>query len=56
LSEVKDEIKKYLEQREVQKLLPDYFDNLKKNAKVQIIDPELREIQEQILKNSDKAK
>lgn len=56
LSEVKDEIKKYLEQREVQKRLPDYFDKLKKNANVQILDPELREIQEKILKNSEKTK
>lgn len=56
LSEVKDEIKKYLEQKEVQIRLPDYFDKLKKNAKVQILDPELREIQEKMFKNSDGTK
>jgi peptidyl-prolyl cis-trans isomerase C len=54
-SEVKDDIKKYLEQKEVQKLLPDYFDNLKKEAKVQILDPELREIQQQLSKKKEET-
>jgi len=53
LPEVKDDIKKYLEQNEVQKLLPGYFDRLKKEAKVEILDPELKEIQQQLLKKQD---
>lgn len=54
LAEVKDDIKKYLEQNEVQKKLPEYFAKLKQSAKVQILDNELKEIQEQLLKNPAK--
>jgi parvulin-like peptidyl-prolyl isomerase len=55
LSEVEEEIKKYLEQEEVQKLLPGYFEKLKKEAKVEILDPELKEIQEQLSKSKNKT-
>lgn len=54
--EVEDEIKKFLEQEEVQKRLPDYFDKLKKEAKVEILDAELKEIQEQLSKEKPEKK
>lgn len=53
LSEVEEDIRKYLEQEEVQKLLPAYFEKLKKEAKVEILDQELKEIQEQLLKTKN---
>lgn len=42
LSEAKDRIKDHLIQREVEKRMPDYFKQLKKDAEVEIVDEKLR--------------
>ena len=44
LSESSDDIKKYLESLEMQKKMRPYFDKLKKDADVQIVDEKLKEI------------
>ncbi|HZV34755.1 MAG TPA: peptidylprolyl isomerase, partial [Verrucomicrobiae bacterium] len=46
LAEVKPDIKAYLEQSAVQKMLPDYYATLKKDAKVEILDNDLKALEE----------
>jgi parvulin-like peptidyl-prolyl isomerase len=46
LAEVKPEIKNYLESKEVAQMLPAYYIQLKKDADVQIMDPELKKLED----------
>ena len=45
LSEVKDDIKEYLGNQQVQKQLPDFMAKLEKEADVQILDPKLKAVE-----------
>lgn len=44
LAEVKENVQKFLEQQELDKLMPDYFEKAKKSAAVEILDPSLRAV------------
>jgi len=48
LSEASDDIRKYLENRQMQKQIPAYMDKLEKQAKVEILDPDLKQIIDEV--------